>query len=76
MKKLIFLSLLTLFAAACAGDGNTESNNSAGKSEESQEHASSTDTYDPNRGEGKFADVKVGDKLDPAMAQRGENLLI
>jgi Cytochrome c. len=74
MKKLIFLSLLALFAAGCAGGGNTESNNSTDKSAESQEQAPSTDTYDPNRGEGKFTDVKVGDKLDPAMAKRGEKL--
>ena len=28
-------------------------------------------SYDPNRGEGKFQDVKLGDKLDEAMAGKG-----
>lgn len=74
MKNLIFLSLLALFAAGCAGGGNTGSNNAADHAAEGQAQAPSTDTYDPNRGEGKFTDVKVGDKLDQAMAQRGEKL--
>lgn len=31
-------------------------------------------SYDPNRGEGKFKEVKLDDKLDAAMAARGEKI--
>ncbi len=31
-------------------------------------------SYDPNRGEGKFTDVEVGEKLDVAMAASGEKI--
>ena len=31
-------------------------------------------TYDPNRGEGKYTDMKLSDKLDVAMATAGESV--
>ncbi|MEO5908132.1 MAG: c-type cytochrome, partial [Ginsengibacter sp.] len=31
-------------------------------------------SYDPNRGEGKFHDVKLGDKLDPHEAAEGDKI--
>lgn len=81
MKKMIvFCSLvlgLVIFFAACSGNGNK--NDSKSTEPESAEATSGTNekgnpSYDPNRGEGKFHDVKVGDKLDVAMAASGQKI--
>lgn len=71
MKKLFVICFLALFVIACAGAGDGDS---AKNSDQETTEAGSTDSYDPNRGEGKFEDVKLDDKLDGAMALRGENL--
>ncbi|MEO8853748.1 MAG: cytochrome c, partial [Ginsengibacter sp.] len=85
MKKmtLVYSLIFTLgfFFAACSGNSNkTESTDSS----EPQAAAAGTDTsssatagnptYDPKRGEGKFHDVKLSDKLDPKMAGDGEKI--
>lgn len=57
---------------ACGGGNSTASapaDNSAAKTE------SGNPTYDPNRGEGKFTNVTVSDKLDVAMADAGEKIV-
>lgn len=71
---MIIICSLSLFFAACGGSGNKENH-------EATEHESKTETtengnpsYDPNRGEGKFHDVKLDDKLDMAMATKGEKI--
>lgn len=74
MKKLFLMFSIALFVAGCAGGGNSDPNGTAGQSEAADPMASSKETYDPNRGEGKFTDVKIGDKLDAEMAARGEKL--
>ncbi|MEO5649194.1 MAG: c-type cytochrome [Ginsengibacter sp.] len=77
MKKTILACSLafsiSLFFAACGGSGDKEA---AKSTEPSTTEAATTEnpSYDPNRGEGKFHDVKLGDKLDEAMAAKGEKI--
>jgi len=71
MKKLFIICFLALFVIACAGAGNGDS---AQNSDQGAAAAADPASYDPNRGEGKFTDVRLGDKLDAAMALRGEKL--
>lgn len=77
MKK-IFLSCLFVFAltflfVSCGGSGeNTDT------SETNNEEPSTTEngnpSYDMNRGEGKFHDIELSDKLDKTMATKGEKI--
>ncbi|MEO6705045.1 MAG: c-type cytochrome [Ginsengibacter sp.] len=79
MKKLfITCSLifsLGLFFVACSGSGDKESAKTTEPVTTDVKTPTTTSenpSYDPNRGEGKFHDVKVSDKLDPAMAEKGD----
>lgn len=74
MRKLFFILSFALFIAACAGGGKTDSGNTADNSAGGSTKPADTKTYDPDRGEGKFTDVKIDNKLDGAMALRGEKL--
>lgn len=82
---ILFCSLafaLAIFFVACNGSNNNE--NTASASDSSQTTASSSDTsttlangnpsYDPNRGEGKFHDVVLPDKLDEHEAEEGHKI--
>lgn len=86
MKKTIIICFLvfcvTFFFAACNGSGN-KSNNSDTTSTAPASTEATTDTgttangnpsYDPNRGEGKFHDVKLAEKLDPHEAAEGQKI--
>jgi cytochrome c2 len=82
MKKIIISFLLifstALFVISCGG-GSDKKSESAPESTEATtdsnaDTASENPTYDPNRGEGKFHDVEVSDKLDHAMAEKGDKL--
>lgn len=75
--KLIFMYKLSLIIVALAMF------TSCGKKEKATEDFSTgaaattsadPSTYDPNRGEGKFTTVDLGDKIDPAMAAEGEKI--
>jgi cytochrome c551/c552 len=73
MKKIfVFMCMAAAVVLyACGGNSNTvaaPADNSAAKAE------SGNPTYDPNRGEGKFTSVAVGDKLDAPMADAGEKI--
>jgi mono/diheme cytochrome c family protein len=79
MKKLFILSILGLFglATACGDDKkNTTKTETPAANTESQpaESASSSENpaYDPHRGEGKFKDVQVDEKLNVQMATAGQ----
>ena len=81
MKKLIFFFSLffsiALFVISCGGSG--EKSNSETTEPATTEAAPSTTekgnpSYDPNRGEGKFHDVQLSDKLDAAMAEKGDKI--
>ena len=80
MKKTILASLfafvLALFFVACSGSGDKKDVNTTSETntEEPAAKSDANPTYDPNRGEGKFHDVQVSDKLDGAMAAKGEKI--
>lgn len=63
------------FIAACGG-GSSESSTSASEnpSTENTKTESGNPSYDPNRGEGKFTNVEVGETLDAAMALIGQKV--
>jgi len=82
MKKLIIsfslIFSMALFVISCGGSGDKTSNANSESTEPTANTgtatASGNPSYDPNRGEGKFHDVKLGDKLDAAMAEKGEKI--
>jgi len=76
MKKLITVSILSVFGLSltfCAGGPPKEK----AISEESRivpdssTAANGNPSYDPKRGEGKFKDIVISEKLDAAMAKAG-----
>lgn len=75
MKKLAIFLFIGLFAASCGGGSSdktattSESNQGATANNES-----GNPSYDPERGEGKFRDVAVAEKLDATMAAAGEKV--
>ena len=71
MKKLFIIGVLSLFIYAC-GSSNNESATDTNTEEGAQKNDVSN--YDPKRGEGKFKDVKLDEKLDGAMATNGEKI--
>lgn len=90
MKKVIITFFLIfslgLFLAACGGSGekdnsNTPADATATPADTTSTAAASSSTaangnpsYDPNRGEGKFHDVQVSDKLDKKEADAGQKI--
>lgn len=76
MKKII--SLCTVFAmiailSACGGsDQNKQNENASDATVAETANANGNPSYDPNRGEGKFTTVEVGEKLDVALAADGK----
>ncbi len=69
MKKLFIIGVLSLFIYAC-GSGNAENTTETSETEE----APASSSYDTKRGEGKFTDVKLDEKLNGAMALNGEKI--
>ena len=77
MKKMMIVCSLAFMFAACGGSGNKENQEST-ENEATEATTETTEngnpSYDPNRGEGKFHDVKLSDKLDPAMVAGGQKI--
>ena len=75
-KSLIVVTVLfASFLIACGGEENKgETNSPAPVSTESPAASSDNPSYDPVRGEGKFKDVQIAEKLDPALAASGEKV--
>jgi hypothetical protein len=75
MKTTIVLSVV-LFLAACGGgtQPGTEANQQP-KLQDGSASASGNPDYDPNRGEGKFTTVDLGEKLDLSLADLGEKVV-
>ncbi len=78
MKILFVLSLVVVIVTSCGGgnksnDYATTDENKAIKTEAPKDDAAPPD-YDPNRGEGKFKNVDVGNSLNAAMATGGEKI--
>jgi len=81
MKKLIIsfslIFSMALFVVSCGGSGdktNSGSESAQATTDEGTNASSANPSYDPNRGEGKFHDIQLSDKLDPAMAEKGEKI--
>lgn len=76
MKKIFLIGLIALVAAAC---GNQETTTSAptgpvSNAPDNTATENSNPSYDPNRGEGKFTEVKLEEKLNDAMVDGGSKI--
>ena len=74
MKKFAILLLMGAFITACGGSAEKSSATSENSSSEPAKNESGNPSYDPQRGEGKFTEVAVGEKLDATMAAAGEKV--
>lgn len=73
MKKLLSFLVISFFLYSCGGPG--EANKKVEESPaQTEKTADGNPTYDPNRGEGKFKDLVISEKLDAAMAASGEKV--
>lgn len=74
MKKVIVLSMLSLFGIfiSCGGGEETKKEVATTEAEKPSSTANENPAYDPHRGEGKFSDIVVEDKLNSKMAEEGE----
>ncbi len=72
MKKVIIFCSIALFIAACGGSGEQNNSQSTEPATADQTAEDGKPSYDPNRGEGKFENVQVSEKLDASMAEKGE----
>jgi cytochrome c2 len=75
MKKFIILSFLVLVIAACGGSGDQQSAGTTENDSATESTTSANPDYDPERGEGKFKEVKVDPKLNEEMASKGEKIV-
>jgi len=74
MKKLSIYCSIAFFLAACgsgAGDNSAQTSDQAAAGSGTEKSISD---YDPNRGEGKFTDVKLDAGLNARMAVQGEKV--
>jgi mono/diheme cytochrome c family protein len=75
MKKLAILLFTGAFIAACGGGSSDKpASTSETPAAETKNAENGNPSYDPQRGEGKFKDVVVSEKLDPTMAAAGEKV--
>ncbi len=74
MKKLAILLFMGAFIAACGGASENATPASDNTGTENAKSESGNPSYDPQRGEGKFTKVEVGETLDAAMAASGEKV--
>ena len=74
MKQLVFILFMSVFFVACGGNADNNTTSSETTSSDSKKTENANPSYDPERGEGKFTNVEVGEKLDVAMAATGEKV--
>ena len=74
MKQLVIILLMGFFFAACGGNAESNTTSSETTSPDSKKTENANPSYDTERGEGKFTNVEVGEKLDVAMAATGEKV--
>ena len=74
MKQLVIILFMSAFFAACGGNTDSNTATSESSSSETQKTDNANPSYDLERGEGKFTNVEVGDKLNVAMADAGEKV--
>lgn len=76
MKKIsivlaVFVSVLLYSCGGANGDNNSPASDNADVSATTE---NANPSYDPERGEGKFSNVEVSDKLNTAMADAGQKI--
>ncbi len=79
MKKMLIVCSMALFLAACGGGSSDKDQNATPSATEETAPSESTTSsenpsYDPNRGEGKFTEVKLDPALNKEMAEKGEKI--
>ena len=74
MKKIAVILLLGLFIAACGGGSGSNNTNTEAQAPEAKKTENGNPSYDPERGEGKFKEVAIGENLDATMAAAGEKV--
>jgi len=74
MKKFAILLVMGACIAACGGGSDKPASNSEATSTETEKTENGNPSYDPERGEGKFKEVAIGEKLDATMAAAGEKV--
>lgn len=71
MKHLILSIAAALILPSCGGGEKKSDENQNTQTPRSMVESSEKPSYDPNRGEGKFTNVELGDHLDAKMADEG-----
>src|SRR5436190_13043839 len=71
MRKVIALSFVIFSLISCGGNDQAAKDESKAATDAA---ADAAPAYDPNRGEGKFKNVDVGNSLNAAMASGGEKV--
>ena len=74
MKKVSIVLFIGFFITACGGGNSHDANSSADPYDSKNSSENGNPSYDPNRGEGKFKDIVVNEKLDATMASNGEKI--
>jgi mono/diheme cytochrome c family protein len=74
MKKVIVLLVSSALFVACGKKESSNQDFSKPAAQETSADASSSPSYDPNRGEGKFETVELGATLDKALAEKGQKV--
>ncbi len=74
MKKIAIVLFMGFFVTACGGGNSNDAKGDSDPYESKKSEENGNPSYDPNRGEGKFTDVKLDPKLDAAMALTGEKV--
>ena len=74
MKKFAIILFMGAFIAACGGGSSDKPATNSETTTETTKSETGNPSYDPERGEGKFTEVAVGEKLDATMAAAGEKV--
>lgn len=70
MKKIIFLSLVSLFIYSCSSNSNETANSEGTEQAESMVEEPVTEAVS-DQGIGKFKDVVLSETIDPALVKKG-----
>ena len=74
MKQLVIILIMGIFVTACGGNTDSNTSSSETSSSETKKTDNANPSYDPERGEGKFTKVEVGETLDATKAAAGEKV--
>ncbi len=74
MKRVITGLVVVILISACGNQNGSTASSPDKQNASEKTETSANPSYDPNRGEGKFKDVTIAEKLDPAMADQGTKI--